>query len=346
MKKIKRRLLCLLLCVCLCFSLFVHTGAIEPLDGTINADDNATLIRPTLEMVASPTGAVAVGHYMGADNHERHYYRVNGNILASNDTTDGFVPQIDINAPDPGYSSNNVNDPDDRYLVSSTQYPFSCIGALLFTFPSDEDELLIGTAYMISPNVAATAAHNLYDSVTNEWANGIYFFPGAYGTSLTAPYGGVTPLEIVVSTQFYDSDSLDSEYDWGVMTFSSEGIFGNIGNSCGYLGIQFLNRSPVGVEVMISGYPSSLAYNQYACSGYTKASNQISSELSFAYTLDVTGGQSGAPILYYVDGNWKVVGHHRSSNNRRIEENGVLLYENYGQRYTSAVFSFLWAYKD
>ena len=108
MKKFKKRLLCLLLCVCMCSTLVLYANAIEPLDGTINADDNATLITPTLEVSDVPTGAVAVGHYIGSNNDDHHYYRVNGNILTSDHSTSGYFPE-NIDMSDDLYMPNGVN---------------------------------------------------------------------------------------------------------------------------------------------------------------------------------------------------------------------------------------------
>ena len=98
MKKIKRRLLSLLLGICMCASLFVYANAIELPDGPINADDNATLISPTLEVASTPSGAVAVGHNMS--NNSTYYYRVNGNLLSLNPgvttfTEQGWMPDIE-----------------------------------------------------------------------------------------------------------------------------------------------------------------------------------------------------------------------------------------------------------
>ena len=167
MKKIKKRLVCLLLCVCMCSSLFMlYANAIEPLDGPINADDNATLIRPTLEVSDVPQGAVAVGYNI--ESGKITYYRVNGGTLPNNYvediTIDGYFPNNTALA-DGGISTDQYIGTDDRQVVTdTTQSPNSAIAYLIANGSNS------GTAYMLSKNVAITAAHCVFKQSTNiQW---------------------------------------------------------------------------------------------------------------------------------------------------------------------------------
>ena len=322
MKKIKRRLLCLLLCVCMCSSLLVYVNAIEPLDGPINADDNATLIRPTLEVSDVPQGAVAIGYNLSDTN--TYYYRVNGDVVSLNPDANTFVEQGWM--PDVGNTvfPNRVIGTDDREKVEDwemSQNPYRAIALLEVWYWSNELNAEVigrGTATMISPNVALTAAHCLYDRELG-WPIVLRVSPGVYGSaySPTRPFGVSYATEVVVSLPYHeiqdDNDPNLEKYDWGLIYLDYP-----IGNESGYLGFEYTTGSMVTtIETpysSISGYPgdrnqidgSWATYNQYyAVDEITQDTsgqmvfNGIAHEYrELMHIIDTGTGQSGSAILY------------------------------------------------
>ena len=350
----KKKVLCMLLALCL-FASFTLTS--YAMLGPIDADDEAELISPTLEVSTVPTGAVAVARNLTSN--ETYYYRVNGTILPTSD--DGIISE-------PGWmpdvASTNIiidNDGDEipeesRTLVSNTQVaPYSAIGLLIIAYETREKIFIrYGTATMISSNAAVTAAHCLYNSSLG-WPSSVLFVPGINGPSSSPnmPYGFAVAAEIAISTPYY-YDPVYSLHDWGVIRFAT-----NIGNNCGYLGFQYWHRDMSDFSAMISGYPGDLNgfdaatetldfYNQYKAIniissdnlGTTTCSNNTTYDWRvFGCLIDATSGQSGSPLLY------------RSSTQDAYQIIGVYIAaiganENGCAGLTSQLFSFLFAYKN
>lgn len=336
----KKKFLCLLLGIVLCLSFVLPLYAI---DGTIIADDNATLVTPTLEANAIPTNAAAVAHNLSTN--QTYYYHVNGNLLPT--SANGSISE-------PGSSTEAVAPDaiigtDDRLIVrpnKMTTNPYYAIAYLSITFPNGEGS---GTATMISPNAAITAAHVLYDSSKGGWATSIEVSPAIYGSEFlpTRPYGYSMATELVISVPYYETEI--SEYcDWGVIRLSD-----NIATS-NFLGFQYVSLNATydvnPVAITISGYPYDLnntlaTINQYRdtnfidldesstiiCSNNTSYDNR-----TFYYIIDATGGQSGSPLLYYNNGTYQIIGVHSRGNSS----------SNKGFGLTYQVFNFLVAYKN
>lgn len=329
---ITKRIFCLALSICMCLSLSLFAKAIEPLDGPINADDNAQLVTPTLEVSTSPNGAIAIAKNMSSG--ATYYYSVSGSIInsaaPSSHSTEGYIPQAAQTQQDAGALPNVVIPPDGRYSVNASQYPYRCIGVLVAFYSNGSSTY--GTAYMISPNVAVTAGHCIYDKELLEFPSAMIFYPGASGNgNISDSYGYANAVEAAVSVEWYTS--LDDNYDWGVVSFGNN----YIGSNCGYLGISYIDRNPAGRTVTISGYPNEYQFNQYAHSGTIQSS---STTYIFNYDVDVTQGQSGAPILYYNSGSWFTLGVHTTE-----QFYAGTVYRNSGARYTSDLYDFLVAYK-
>ena len=373
MKKIKQRSLCLLLCVCICSSLFMlYANAIEPLDGTIDADDDATLIKPTLEVSTTPTGAVAVGYDMFNDS--EHYYRVNGNILSLNHGVEIFTEQGWL-PDDNGASLNNIidndgdGDPeDDRGIfVSPTTNPYRTI-ALVEAYYRGISTPFYGTATMISSDVAVTAAHCLYDEELGGWPWKVVVTPAIVGMNntneayRTKPFGSSEAEELVISTLFYEglntSNELDADYhDWGMIRLEDE-----IGNQSGYLGFQYKTgnmETDVGEpQCTIVGYPGDLngydedtylyeRFTQYYATGdifrdtrgSVTADNGTTHEWRlFEHEIDATDGQSGSAVLFpdtTATRGYVIIGIYT----------GYYLGYNRAMGITSQLYSFMLAYK-
>ncbi len=338
----KKKVLSLLLGLCLCISFALPLYAI---DGPINADDNAELVTPTLEITDAPTGAAAIAHNLNTN--QTYYYRMNGYILSSDDgdlCEPGWMPE--------SHSVDGVIGDDNRELVSNTQVaPFSAIAYIRAYYSADD--YIESTGSMISPNAVLTAAHSLYNSSKGGWPIRVEVTPAAYGSCYLvnphAPYGTATAREIVISLPFFENGSVP-QWDWGVIRLNS-----NVGNYSGFLGFHYFDMNVSDLSVMIAGYPADLnnnlaTRNQYKHSGliyydessYVTLSNYGTYETRyFEFFIDVTSGQSGSPILCYWEGAYQIIGILSGENT----VNGTCV-SNDGFALISEVFQFLVTYKN
>ncbi len=338
MKKIKRSLICLLLCVCLCSSLFaVYANAIEPLDGTIDADDDATLIKPTLEVSTTPTGAVAVGHHPGTNDY--YYYRVNGSVLANDNTTTmtmpGYFPSRmqTINEHEVILPNQIIGADNRQKITDAEEAPYSAICLMEITFPNNKT--YYGTAFMISGDTAMTAAHCLYKTAYGGWATSVTLYPGKSGYGFfNNPFGTADATEIVVSANYYYDPSDNYENDWGFIKLDDD-----IGSDSGYLGFRYVHSNIQNLSLYMCGYPNpnpnDPQYYQYKAQGEVYSA----SEQLICHTVDGEGGQSGSPLYYWdsSEGAYIVIGVHVAD--------GETDYYNEASRITSQLFSFAYAYR-
>ncbi len=337
----KKKVLCLFLGIWLCLSFALPLYA---LDGTIDADDDATLVTPTLEITDSPIGAAAIAHDLTTN--QTYYYSRDGYNLSSNEEDfyePGWMPE--------SHCVDAVIGDDNRELVSNTEIaPFSAIAWIQATYPSGAAKH--STAALISPNVALTAAHCIYQPTLGGWPISIEFFPAISGpyNSAHLPFYSTTAKEVVISLPYFENGN-GAQWDWGVIRLNS-----NIGYDCGFLGFQYLNTIAMDLPVMISGYPEDLnnewaTINQYRDSNliyYDETSRTVISNFEvyktryFSYTVDTIGGQSGSPILYSYDGTYRIIGIHAQAG----EPTGNETYYNEGFGITDEVFRFLSTYKN
>ena len=357
----KKRVLCLLLSFCMCLSLSLFAQAIEPIDGPINADDDAELVGGLLEPSLAPQGAVAVGRNLSTG--AITYYRLSAAAVALSEevgySVSGWMPDSIMSTND-GLSPDYVVDGESRVLVSNTQVsPYSAVCLMMSQYCDSQGYFIynsMASAAMISNNVALTAAHCLYHE-SYGWASYLYLMPGVSGAaqSMNIPYGVAVATEIIVSLPYYESGGEDLTHDWGVIRLSRD-----IGNSSGYLGFQFKSNNLKDYTVTHIGYPGDLnghsggendtmdSYNQYQDTasiildtwGTTVASNGISLEYrELANGLDIMDGQSGGPVLC------------RGSSQDAYQIVGVNSAEfsasrSYACGITSQMFSFILAYKN
>lgn len=200
---------------------------------------------------------------------------------------------------------------DGRTVVSNTrQFPYSAICYLEIHFGTTT---MRGTGFFIDDNVVATAGHCIYDDELG-FATSITVKPGRDGL-LSIPYGLAVSKTLAVSTQWHES--CDKNYDWGAFSIRS-GIIGNPG----IFSLTTISDNTTISNAKISGYPATIngstTYKQYEMSG----SVSTFTAYKLSYTIDTSGGQSGAPIL---NSNNVVIGIHTSGSSTT----------NYGVRVTS-----------
>ena len=193
-----------------------------------------------------------------------------------------------------------IGDSDGRTVVSNTRvFPYSAIVQLDIYFGLSAYR---GTGFLIDDNIVATAGHCLYDEELG-WATAVYVRPGRNGL-LGIPFGIARSKRIAVSTEWHLS--ADSNYDWGAIC-----IYDTLIGNPGSFTMTSVNDNSSNIQAKISGYPqnvgssSSTTYKQYEMDGPVN----ILSMYRLYYTIDTSGGQSGAPIL---NSNNVVIGIHTS----------------------------------
>ena len=299
----KKRLFCVLLGLLVGFSLPLSVFAIddtvstEPMDDALSLDD-------MLQVTTSIEDAFAVGY--NVDTESITYYTLNTTALSSFDPEDfssssWFPEQLQR------YNNNSnraiVGD-DNRVEVTNTRvFPYSAIAYMEMDFANGRD--YTATAFMISKNVAMTAAHNLFEKYSSGndpvWATTVKIWPGRNGDGIFSgrPFGRADAVEVVISKQYY-TESIGSElsdyYDWGFIRLDDD-----IGEECGYFGFEL--GASYGSLVYVSGYGES-DNKQRMGSGHTLDYSDFGFDPTYVrhYDVDVTDGQSGAPVYRETNG--------------------------------------------
>lgn len=342
------------LCFMLALATFLSLSLTSYATSEINVIADLTPIQPispNLEISSSPDGAVAVGKNL--DTNSIYYYRVNGAVISQIGNVITSIPgcfpspQILENKYE-SFSPNSAIDTEDREKVTDADnMPFSAICYIDITFPNGET--YPATAFMISGDVAMTAAHCLYDPLLGGWATSVRVIPGKSGYGFfNNPFGDANAEEIVVSTQWQQNVPNSSEipislrdYDWGFIRLDD-----SIGNDSGYLGIKY-DANFTNKTVTISGYPNPFPegsnnknYYQYETNGRIESMG----DHRITHKLDTSEGQSGSPIFYWdsTDQQWLVVGIHVSCS---VTENATSSHYHTGVWFYSQLFSFAWAYR-
>ena len=151
----------------------------------------------------------------------------------------------------------------------------------------------IGSGFMIGPSAVATTAHTIYNTAYGGdfFASSAIITPARADSS--APYGSASASQFVVYN-FWTEDQ-DVEYDWAIIELNS-----NIGDSVGYLGLQYQSGSYAGKSVMLNGYPGQVngVQTQIMYQSNGSISNSYDKLLRSTNT-NVDSGMSGGPVYYH-----------------------------------------------
>lgn len=168
------------------------------------------------------------------------------------------------------------------YRVDATTSPHSKVLFIKTRFPEAEDGKTYwgyGTAFMVAPDVALTAAHNVQQDFLG-YATRMHAHK-KYQSSID-PETGTQPLRWSLPTNYTQGGDLS--YDWCIIKFS-----GNMG--LGYFNYQVPKSN---TEVYVNGYPqaSEYTYYQYRNGGVFRL---CSDGRMFDHSCSTLGGQSGGP---------------------------------------------------
>lgn len=181
-------------------------------------------------------------------------------------------------------------------VSNTTVMPYSPIGFFKITKGLNLVESF-GTAFMISDNVAVTAAHCLYNKDKNKWFSGGYFYPGKHGLGIgNDPYGMAYAKKWAVCTQYIENtdDRLNKCYDWGAFVLSEP-----IGKKCGKLTLSPLSFSEIAnADAMTAGYPQeTVGFPINYCQYKQQSRVTVVEDNYFLALIDCEGGQSGSPVF-------------------------------------------------
>ncbi len=195
-----------------------------------------------------------------------------------------------------------IGDDDRTEVDDTTEYPYSAI--VLLEVKWGLLSTSYATGFMISDNVAVTAAHALYKK-DKGWPISVKVYPAKDGYGiLNNPYGSSRVKKAGVCTQwqeYIDSSSEEnptySKEDWGAVVLKE-----SLGEETGVISIKCPTNNELlaatnDETVKVCGYYNTSeilpAYHQYEMNGNISA---FTDDYIY-YAIDTYDGQSGSPVL-------------------------------------------------
>ncbi len=198
-----------------------------------------------------------------------------------------------------GYQATTVFPPDDRTVLNSTSYPWSCFGRV-------DTPLGFGSGVMIGPRHLLTVSHVIQWNNDNT-AGWVRFRPAFFAPS--APFG-----EAWGNLTYYKAKVQGPTIDWyeGMYDYVCVVLDRYLGNSTGWLGARGYTDAWDGTAYWAHvGYPSDLtAGNRPICqTGISLDGSfwEFDSHESMSHRGDVWPGQSGGPFFaWWSDGPYAI----------------------------------------
>jgi glutamyl endopeptidase len=179
------------------------------------------------------------------------------------------------------------------------------------------------TGFLRGTSNVVTSGHVLYDESRGGWAHGVEVSP-AYNGNGVAPKGTKTGSSYMVSSGWMDSE--DSGKDWGIITLNGH-FMGD------YMAVTRQSGTHTNEWVTVSGYP--VTYNNQNTFYMYEDSDTVfwTSSEKVSYFLDMSDGQSGAPVYRYTDSmGYTVIAINCGSNDLGL---------NYGVRLSTWLYNYL-----
>ncbi len=176
---------------------------------------------------------------------------------------------------------------DNREPVEETDlYPWSTVAKVFATFP---DGLVAeGSAVMVGPYQALTAAHVVYDDRHGGWASDVEVIPG-FDRGFE-PFGSYFADEIRGFAGFIDDG--DFAYDFALLELDAD-----VGETTGWLGIAARSDADLFADLMnTAGYPGDLEDGEGMWYAADFAADVDAGAIYLNGKFDAARGQSGSAV--------------------------------------------------
>ncbi len=187
---------------------------------------------------------------------------------------------------------------DTRKLVSNTlRYPFRCFGQLechQAANEGDKAKVYGGSAVLIGPNHALTAAHNVYHLESGEWRTALYLYCGLDGD--IAPFDEIRVVRAYVPEEYVRDKN--ENFDIALLVLESP-----LGLNLGWVGCMFTKGDTMFSrrEIHVTGYPGGEEGKNFKHL-WTMANKAAKVEgIKIWYMIHTAGGNSGSPVWLYVE---------------------------------------------
>jgi V8-like Glu-specific endopeptidase len=191
----------------------------------------------------------------------------------------------------PASSLETVIGADERTRILDTELnPWRRIAALQIKAPSGT---FIGTGWFVGPRTLITAGHCVFDaSQLGGWAKSVEVSPARNGQTF--------PFDRVVAKRFSSIDrwvqSQDPDFDMGAIHLAKP-----VGDDVGWFAVGSLPTTDLETHLVnISGYPALPGNGEEQW--FHKNRILRVTERRLFYDVDTYGGQSGAPVFIYEQG--------------------------------------------
>ena len=195
-------------------------------------------------------------------------------------------------------SLNSTTGPVERVL-DTTQDSYRATCRIDADSSTGSDDRMYGSASLVGPNLALTAAHCVFDVNNNNTPYPNWNLYAAYNGGIYQN-ATVTGWKVVYAYEGW-KQTHDSNYDIALCV-----LYENVGDEVGYYGVRLYNSNSGlnGIYTDLLGYPSDTNYGFLSYGPYQyRAPGQITSvsDMSFKHNCFTVKGFSGGPLVHATD---------------------------------------------